>query len=215
MSTMQAIDPVLYTILIVVIVVWCVLHSTMIAQSVTDYLKHRLGEKFRFFRLFFNLIAIITLIPIVIFANSLRTEPLFSWDGYWHIVQGLMLGIGLILFWLGARNYDSRQFFGLAQIQGGTTGKALTRSGKINTSGILNVVRHPWYLAGILMIWARPLDISAIIVNILLTSYFIIGSYLEEKKLVSEFGESYRLYQQQVSMLVPYKWLQSKMGKRR
>jgi protein-S-isoprenylcysteine O-methyltransferase Ste14 len=33
--------------------------------------------------------------------------------------------------------------------------------------------------------------------------YFIIGSILEERKLVSEFGERYREYQQTVSMLIP------------
>ena len=59
------------------------------------------------------------------------------------------------------------------------------------------------------LIWARRIDVSAIMVNVILTVYLIVGTYLEEKKLVREFGESYRSYQKKVSMLIPYKWLKS------
>ena len=39
----------------------------------------------------------------------------------------------------------------------------------------------------------------------------LIGSRLEENKLLQEFGDDYRQYQQQVSMLFPYKWLKAKL----
>ena len=54
------------------------------------------------------------------------------------------------------------------------------------------------------------MDVSALIVNVILTFYLIMETYLEEKKLVREFGEKYLIYQKKVSMLVPYKWLKSK-----
>ena len=211
---MEPIDPVLYLILALLIVAWCSLHSTMIAQPVTEYLQRRLGRKFRFYRLFFNIIAILTLIPVVIFAYSLRTPPVFQWQGAMQLLRVLFLGTAIFLFLLGARRYDARQFFGIEQIKQGTSSKAIASSGGLDTSGILSVIRHPWYLAGILLIWARPLDISAIVVNVILTSYFIIGGYLEERKLVREFGEQYRDYQKRVSMLIPYKWLQSTIRNR-
>jgi protein-S-isoprenylcysteine O-methyltransferase Ste14 len=62
-----------------------------------------------------------------------------------------------------------------------------------------------------LFIWARQLDISAIFVNVILTFYLIAGTYLEEKKLIREFGEKYIAYQKRVSMLMPYKWIKSKI----
>jgi protein-S-isoprenylcysteine O-methyltransferase Ste14 len=62
--------------------------------------------------------------------------------------------------------------------------------------------------AGIRQIWV---DVSVLIVNSILTLYLIIGTILEENKLVLEFGEPYRLYKKNVSMLFPYKWLQSKI----
>ena len=207
----DTVDPMLYLVLALVIVAWCAVHSMMIVRPVTEYFKRQWGRRYRFYRLLFNLIAILTLIPIVIFADALRTPALFRWDGAMRVLQLLSLGLALLLFYLGARRYNASQFFGIAQIKQGHSGTAITASGELDTSGVLAVVRHPWYLAGILLIWSRDLDISAIVVNLVLSAYFIIGSYLEERKLVHEFGASYRAYQQRVSMLIPYKWLLSKI----
>ena len=88
---------------------------------------------------------------------------------------------------------------------------AITDTGELDTSGVLGITRHPWYLATLLLIWARPMDVSAIIVNVILSAYLIVGTCLEEKKLVREFGEKYLAYQREVSMLIPYKWLKSKI----
>ncbi len=125
--------------------------------------------------------------------------------------QVLLLGSAVWLFFLGGRHYDALQFLGIKQIQEGTSNKVLTDTGELDTSGILGITRHPWYLAAILFIWARQLDVSAILVNIILTAYLIVGTYLEEKKLIGEFGEQYMTYQDRVSMLLPYKWLKSKI----
>jgi protein-S-isoprenylcysteine O-methyltransferase Ste14 len=118
------------------------------------------------------------------------------------------------LFFLGGRHYDVLQLLGIKQIKEGISGKAITDSGELDTSGVLGITRHPWYLATILLIWARQLDVSAIFVNVIFTSYLIVGTYLEEKKLAREFGEKYLIYQKRVSMLIPYKWLKSTIIRR-
>lgn len=202
-----------YLILSALVTAWCFLHSAMISISVTEYLKRSLGSAFRFYRLFYNLVAVITLMPVVLFAYSVRTRPIFSWDGYLRIVQVVLLGTSGLLFFLGARHYDARQLLGIKQIQEETSHKAITASGELDTSGVLGIIRHPWYSAGLLLIWAGQLDISAILVNTILTAYLFVGTLLEEKKLVREFGEEYRAYQARVSMFIPYKWLRSKMIK--
>ena len=122
-----------------------------------------------------------------------------------RIGQLLLLGVAVLLFFFGGRHYDARQLLGIKQIRDGTSDSAPTVSGELDTSGILGITRHPWYLATMLLIWARPMDVSAIIVNVILTSYLIVGTYLEEQKLVREFGEINRNYQNNVSMLVPFK----------
>ena len=58
------------------------------------------------------------------------------------------------------------------------------------------------------------MDVSGIFVNVIFTAYLVAGTYLEERKLVREFGEKYLTYQKNVSMLIPYKWLKSKIIRR-
>lgn len=208
---METIDYTKYLILSYLVIAWCVLHSTMISVSVTEYLKNHLGHRFRFYRLIFNLIAILTLIPVALFAHSIRNPAIFQWDGYMRLGQVLILGIAVLLFFLGGRHYDMRQVLGIKQIREKTSNMAITNTGELNISGVLGITRYPWYLATILLIWARQLDVSVIIVNVILTFYLIVGTYLEEKKLVREFGEKYRKYQKSVSMFIPFKWLTSRI----
>jgi protein-S-isoprenylcysteine O-methyltransferase Ste14 len=183
----------------------------MISITATDYLQKRLGSNFRFYRLFFNLTAFVTLVPVIMFASSVRTHAILDWPGYMRIFQVILLGMALLLFLLGARRYDAGQLLGLKQIRDGNSNKLLSDKKDFDTSGIMGITRHPWYLGAIVLIWVRPLDVSVIIVNVILTTYLIAGTYLEEKKLVREFGDKYRTYQQQVSMLIPFNWLKFKV----
>ena len=208
---MEPINNTKYLILSLLVIAWCVLHSTMISVSATEYIKKHLGPKFCFYRLFFNFISVLTLMPVVLFAYSIRTQAIFHWNGHMRIGQVILLGFAGLLFFLGGRHYDAGQLLGIKQIREGTSNKVITDTGELDISGILGITRHPWYLATILLIWARQMDAAAIYVNAILTFYLIVGTFLEEKNLINEFGEKYKAYQKRVSMLIPYKWLKSKI----
>ena len=65
-------------------------------------------------------------------------------------------------------------------------------------------VRHPLYLFMILMIWSSPnLTMDRLLFNGLWTVWIVIGSILEERDLIFEFGDVYREYQQRVPMFIP------------
>ncbi len=185
---------------------WCAIHSGMICLKVTEYLKLRLGTYFRFYRLIYNLVAIVTIIPVISFGDSIEGSLIFQWEGYLLILQILLLAISIFLFIAGAKHYDIFQFLGIRQIWTGKSHSVITKGGELKTDGILSVTRHPWYLAAILLIWSREFDLSVLITNIILTLYLIIGTLLEEQKLFYEYGESYRKYQKKVSMLIPFKY---------
>jgi protein-S-isoprenylcysteine O-methyltransferase Ste14 len=118
----------------------------------------------------------------------------------------------VLLFLAGARHYDLFQFLGFRQIATGTSQGGLTKTGQFDTTGILGITRHPWYLGALMLIWAGELHVSTLVGNLILTVYLLVGAMLEERKLVLEFGEEYRRYQQRVSMLIPFKYLASRIG---
>jgi len=192
-------------------VVWCTLHSTLISVPVTEYMKRKLGERFRFYHLFYNAFSLATLIPLLLYSASIRQEPVFRWEGPLGIIPYLLSATSIGLFIIGGRNYSLFQFLGIAQIKRGGTNRSLSGYGKFAVSGIHRMIRHPWYLGGIMIVWSGDLSLSTILNNMVITSYFIIGAILEERKLVREFGEPYREYQRNVSMFFPYKWLKARI----
>ena len=200
-----------YFVLAVLWIIWCAIHSGMISATATEHLKRWFGSHFRFYRLIFNLVAIVTLIPIILYSQSIQGHVVFRWEGFMIVFQVLLLTIAVLLFFAGSRHYDMLQFLGLRQIRTGTSHSVLTETGKLDTTGILGITRHPWYLATIMLIWAIGLDVSTLITNIILTPYLILGTVLEERKLIVEYGEDYGKYQKKVSMLIPFKYLRSRL----
>ena len=192
-------------------VLWCTLHSTLISTTVTDFAKKKLGGVFRFYRLFYNVVSLVTLIPLVYYSHTLREAPIFRWEGSLGIVQVFLLAVSVYLFVAGGRHYSWARFWGISQIKAGRAGSSLADSSTFVVSGIHRIIRHPWYLGGILIVWAQDMSASTILINMVISVYFMIGAVLEERKLVIEFGEKYREYQQSVSMLFPWRWLTARM----
>lgn len=72
--------------------------------------------------------------------------------------------------------------------------------------GAYRWVRHPIYTASLLLIWSQPdLTYDRILFNVTWTGWIIIGSFLEERDLVTSFGSAYVEYQQKVPMLIPWR----------
>jgi len=128
-----------------------------------------------------------------------------------HIVQYGVIALGAILLFAAARHYNMLQFLGIKQIFQGRSGVGMAESGELDTSGVLKVIRHPWYSGVFLLIWASDITLRELIINLILSAYLVIGTFLEERKLVLEFGDRYREYQHRVSMFIPLKWLQSRL----
>jgi protein-S-isoprenylcysteine O-methyltransferase Ste14 len=195
-----------YLLLVIFWITWCLLHSVLISLGFTESLRKRFPDKFRFYRILYNLFAVVTLLPVIFYTFSLRGAPLVEWVGPWQIVPILLGSMALLFLVAGARRYDLPRFLGLRQIKDEKACSVLTDDCSLDTSGVLSIVRHPWYSAGILIVWARPLDLAAILANLTISGYFVVGAILEEKKLKVQFGQQYADYQRRVSMFIPIKW---------
>ena len=191
---------------------YCALHSALISTTFTDFVKRTLGERSRYHRIFFNLFSVASIIPLLIYSSSMSSgiEPLFVWEGTLRIVKYALFGVAAILVLAVGSRYSMSRFLGIEQIRG-RAGRGMTGGGGLDSSGILGVIRHPWYVAVFILLWVGDLTPSKIIINVILSGYLVIGTLLEERKLRFEFGDQYKLYQRQVSMFIPLKWLGSKL----
>ncbi len=198
-----------YFILAVLWIIFCALHSALISVTFTNFIKKKIGDYYRFYRLFYNIFSIVTLIPVLIYTAFIRQPPFFVWNGYLLLIKYILLFLGILCFVMGAMRYSFGQFFGLAQIKEGANHNLMNKTGKLSSRGILGFVRHPFYAGIFPFIWSSDLDTTGLIVNIILSIYVLIGTLLEERKLILEFGNAYREYQQKVSMLFPLKWIKA------
>jgi protein-S-isoprenylcysteine O-methyltransferase Ste14 len=112
------------------------------------------------------------------------------------------LGWGIVL--LSTFLIGHADLFGLKQVSDHWLGREATAP-EFKTAALYKIVRHPMYLGLILAFWATPLmTLGHLLFAVVTTGYILIGIFLEERDLVTTFGESYETYRKRVSMLIPW-----------
>ena len=190
---------------------YCSLHSYLISIRFTNMMMRLLKNYYAFYRLSYVLISVILLFPIINITAELDNDIIITYTLPWSIVRYALILCSLLIFLKAfIFDYDTLSFFGIRQILN-FRGKKINNPGEgIKKSGLLGIIRHPMYFALIIFLWCQTFRLSDIVANIVLTAYIIIGTKLEERKLVLEFGDSYVQYQKEVPMLIPFTKLKSK-----
>ena len=113
--------------------------------------------------------------------------------------------LGIAGFVWGIRALGSFDPFGLKPVLDHLHG-ADSAPAPLIVRGPYRWVRHPLYLAMLLMIWSYPdVTLDRLLFNVLWTGWIIVGAVLEERDLVADHGDAYHDYQQTVPMLLPYR----------
>lgn len=76
---------------------------------------------------------------------------------------------------------------------------------QFQTPFLYKAVRHPIYFGLLLVLWAAPtMSVGHLLFSVGATSYILVGAMLEERDLIDTFGDTYRKYRREVSMLIPW-----------
>ena len=187
-------------------VVWGGLHSLFISQSWMRLVSNRFPWLCPWYRLGYNVLAVLTILPLMYFKGALAGEAILSWGGVLVLPRFVLLGAALWLFWAGAREYDLSVVGGLAQLRSSCSFAGSPYASELHTSGILGRVRHPWYGGALLLLWTRTgtFDVAELVTSLVLTGYVLVGTWLEERKLVHVHGDAYRNYQHSTPKFFPW-----------
>jgi len=181
-----------------------VLHSLLASLAVKRWVDAGWPKLMPYYRLTFNFLALLLLLPIIGFSHHDPEPMLWRWQGsaVW-LANGLALG-AMLGFWLSLKSYDMQEFLGLRQLQFHV--RKVEDQERFQLSPFHRFVRHPWYFFALILIWTRDMGVMTLLSSILITLYFVVGSWLEEKKLLVYHGDIYRRYMARVPGLIPQPW---------
>jgi methanethiol S-methyltransferase len=188
-----------HIILAMLWIIYCVLHSVLASDRIKQILRKKL-KSYKWYRLWYTLFAFVFLVVLIYYQIQISTIEFFHPANFIFVAGIVLSAAGLILMVLCIRKY----FMNLSGLRSLVIENF---SNELQIKGIHRYVRHPLYLGTFIFIWGLFVvmpQLSLLITNVIITCYTLIGIELEERKLLSEFGDDYHVYRQTVPKLLPF-----------
>lgn len=181
--------------------VWAGFHSLLASDPAKDWVPRTLGRSTRrWYRLAFNLLAGISLLPLLLLLAVLPDVSVYTIPVPWRWLSYAGQSLSFLALAWTVLQTSPLHFVGLAQL----LAREPSDNEPLQFRGLYAHVRHPLYLLSMVLLWlTSEMTVNRITVNILASLYFILGSMLEERKLLQQYGEAYAHYQSNVPRLVP------------
>ena len=145
----------------------------------------------------------VLLVVVVLWQET--SGRLFELGGLPRLALRALIPAAVVLFAWGVRSLRSFDTFGLAPLRARGREDA-PNSMPLTIRGAYRVVRHPLYLAVLMVIWAyQVLTWDRVLFNVTWTVWVVLATRLEERDLAAAFGDPYREYQVRVPMIVPWR----------
>jgi protein-S-isoprenylcysteine O-methyltransferase Ste14 len=150
----------------------------------------------------------------VLFASVLLFALCWFWQPIegeiWTITNSAAVFAIQAVFWLGwgvlllaTFLINHFELFGLRQVVARLMEAAVPEQ-EFRTPLLYKHVRHPIYLGFIMAFWATPvMSVGHLLFAAAATGYILVGIWFEERDLIASYGERYRVYREQVGMLLP------------
>jgi protein-S-isoprenylcysteine O-methyltransferase Ste14 len=181
-----------------------VLHSVLASLGAKRWVARRWPHGMARYRLGFNLLALLLILPPLWLTFALDGPYLWRWQGPWAWLSQLLALTAIAGFFWSLRYYDGSEFLGLRQWRRGQ--RQVEDQERFYISPLHRFVRHPWYSLGLVLVWTRDMNGAMLLSAVAISLYFVVGSVLEEHKLLVYHGDVYRRYRAQVPGLIPLPW---------
>ncbi len=174
-------------------------HSLFAASRFKNKMQLILKQHYKFYRPLYSLFSAITLTLVVWYHFHISSS--FIWkSSLAEIYIAVVLAIaGLVVMYISGSKY-------FLQITGIDVFIKRSSSNTLQQKGLHKFVRHPLYSGTLLFVWAlffwHPF-LNNLISCICITLYVRTGIYFEERKLVNDFGDTYKKYKAKTPMLIP------------
>lgn len=157
-------------------------------------------------RLVYNALALVALLAVLATGRWLAGSALpFVMPLALHWVMNVAVITGLVLGWVAIRSYHLGAFIGTAQLRGTDDTAA-----PLAVSGLHRWMRHPLYSAVLLIVWGMARSELDLATACWVTLYLIIGSRIEEQRLIARYGDAYRRYRSATPAFLPrWRWATS------
>lgn len=177
------------------------LHTLLASEKVKDLTRKWFGSKTdQVYRLAYNFIAVITLLPILLLPVLLIDKEIYRIPFPWILLTIAIQLLAVVALLAGLKQTGITSFIGLRQLLLPED----TSPPRLVTDGLYRFVRHPLYTAGLVIIWLIPImTYNLLALNLGLTVYIIVGAYFEEQKLLQVFGTEYIEYRRKTPMFIP------------
>jgi protein-S-isoprenylcysteine O-methyltransferase Ste14 len=135
--------------------VWAVVHSWLAGRRVKEWARRTLPETDRWYRLAYNAVSAVTLLPLLAMLPWLPDRPLYTlpppW--LWLALLGQLVALAGIFYGLWLTNVW--HFLGLCQLLGWDLAREDCRPPLV-VRGLYRWVRHPLYFWSLVLIWLTP-----------------------------------------------------------
>lgn len=185
-----------YVVFILRFCLFALLHSLFAAPSLQQRLVGKGTCGPGRYRLFYNICSLALFCWVM--AAYHHSPVLYYAPGQWGLLLYLLQLAILCMMVACLKRTGIAEFIGLRK------GAAVLTPEKLITTGCYSVVRHPLYALAILFMALAPVMSAQWLLLLLLSSaYFIIGAYIEERRLLHRHGIAYQRYREQVPFMIP------------
>lgn len=200
------------TRIFLIFLAFALIHSITVAHWFKELCRRIFGETFMrvWYRFLYSMVSGVTAAAAIYLILQVPDRAVWSAPSW---LRWLLHGVQAAGFLFGAQAFrylDKWEFMGFRQVwrylaKGEVKGnlEGMTERDLV-TEGVYGIVRHPLYVAGLIIFTFSPrITVNGLVITVLADLYFLFGMFIEERRFVRIFGSQYREYMKRVPRMVP------------